>query len=195
MPLGGLFAQRALKLPEQPVLRLLWIVLHSGSLATPGSCSDANIGGLPAPLRRMAGIPCDAGWIEHALTTLDNAALKLCARMGLQDDMTLVGSAAKLNGAWHELEATLAGAGHPLRSCKCSVWPPGFEDHEDQGLPDAIRHLCEKGRETSSWDRTSWVSCGCSTLNAGLHRPGGNGTIANNQKGGSGPCHPQANGV
>ena len=44
--------------------------------------------------------------LEHALSRLDNASLKECTRIGLQDDMTFVGSAARLNGAWDELEAT-----------------------------------------------------------------------------------------
>ena len=50
--------------------------------------------------------------LEHALSTLDNASLKECTRIGLQDDMTFVGSAARLNGAWDELEAT-----------PCKSWP------------------------------------------------------------------------
>ena len=44
--------------------------------------------------------------LEHALSRLENASLKECTRIGLQDDMTFVGSAARLNGAWDELEAT-----------------------------------------------------------------------------------------
>ena len=77
--------------------------------------------------------------LEHALSRLDTASLKECTRIGLQDDMTFVGSAARLNGAWDELEATLARAGHGLRNCA-----PGYEQFEDQALPYAIRGLCMK---------------------------------------------------
>ena len=63
------------------------------------------------------------GW-EHALNKLDNVALRACTRIGLQDDMTFVGSVAKINGAWDELEATSVVCGRPAlsntrtRSCR-----------------------------------------------------------------------------
>ena len=77
--------------------------------------------------------------LEHALSRLDTASLKECTRIGLHDDMTFVGSAARLNGACGELEATLARAGHGLRNCA-----PGYEQFEEWALPDAIRGLCMK---------------------------------------------------
>ena len=69
--------------------------------------------------------------LEHARPKLDNGALRSCTRIGLQDDMTFIGSAAKLDGACDELEVTLASAGHRPRSYKCSVWTPGFGQFDD----------------------------------------------------------------
>ena len=62
----------------------------------------------------------------------------------LQDDMTVIRSAAALNRSWNELECTLAEAGHKLRRHKCGVWAPRFEHFEDQALPLEIRNLCTK---------------------------------------------------
>ena len=58
--------------------------------------------------------------------------------------MTFVGSAAALNRYWSTIEGALADAGHRLRSKKCGVWAPGFEQFEDAELPMEVRSLCLK---------------------------------------------------
>ena len=65
-------------------------------------------------------------------------------RIGLQDDMTFIGSAAALNRFWCTIEGVLAEAGHRLRSYKSGVWVPGFEQFEDAEMPVEIRNLCLK---------------------------------------------------
>ena len=74
----------------------------------------------------------------------DTRALNGLTRIGLQDDMTFVGSAASLDQSWNDLESTLAEAGHRLRGHTCGVWAPGFEQFEDMELPLEIRNLCAK---------------------------------------------------
>ena len=61
-------------------------------------------------------------------------------RIGLQDDMTFIGSAAALNRSWGTNDGVLAEAGHRLRG----VWAPGFEQFEDAELPKEVRNLCLK---------------------------------------------------
>ena len=65
-------------------------------------------------------------------------------RIGLQDDMTFIGSAAALNRSWNVVEGTLADAGHRLRGYKCRVSAPGFEQFEDAESPMKVRNLCLK---------------------------------------------------
>ena len=69
--------------------------------------------------------------LESALSKSDELAPREITRIGLQDDMTFVGSAAALNRLWNIIEGTLADAGHRLRGYKCGVWAPGFEQFED----------------------------------------------------------------
>ena len=53
--------------------------------------------------------------LEFALSKSDAMALEGLTRIGLQDDMTFVGSAAALNRSWNDIERSLADAGHRLR--------------------------------------------------------------------------------
>ena len=57
--------------------------------------------------------------LEFALSKSDAMAPRGLTRIGLQDDMTFIGSAAALNRSWNEIEGTLADAGHRLRGYKC----------------------------------------------------------------------------
>ena len=82
--------------------------------------------------------------LEHDLTKLDTTTPDGLTRIGPQDDMTFIGSAAALNRFLNELECTLAEAGHRPRRHKCGVWALGFEQFEDQQLPSEIRKLCTK---------------------------------------------------
>ena len=65
-----------------------------------------------------------------AISKWDEVAPHGLTRIGLQDDMTFIGSAAALNRSWNDIEGTLADAGHRLRGYKCGVWAPGFEQFE-----------------------------------------------------------------
>ena len=58
--------------------------------------------------------------------------------------MTFTGSAAALNRSWGTIDGVLAEACHRLRSYKCGVWAPGFEQFEDAELPIEVRNLCLK---------------------------------------------------
>ena len=80
--------------------------------------------------------------LEFALTKSDAMAPRGLARIGLQDEMTFIGSAAALNRLWNDIENTLAEAGHRLRGYNCGVWAPGFEQFEDLELPTEVRDLC-----------------------------------------------------
>ena len=164
--MGGRFVQRVWRL-DLPAHHLRQLVLRNGSLGDTRfwqRCGD----------RWIANTTMRGGWqgsramqlmfvlgLEHALSRLDNASLKECTRTGLQDDMTFVGSAARLNGAWDELEATLARAGHWLRNCA-----PGYEQFEDLALPDAIRGLCMKLPRQRLWHSALGFGCELSIHNA-----------------------------
>ena len=82
--------------------------------------------------------------LEFALSESDELAPSEITRIGLQDDMTFMGSVATLNRSWGTIEGALAEAGHRLRSYKCGVWAPGFEQFEDAELPIEVRNLCLK---------------------------------------------------
>ena len=69
---------------------------------------------------------------------------QIVTRIGLQDDMTFIGSAAAMNRSWNSIESSSADAGHRLRGHKCGVWAPGFEQVEDQELPTEVRDLCTR---------------------------------------------------
>ena len=73
--------------------------------------------------------------LEFALSKSDELAPSEITRIGLQDDMTFIWSAAALNRSWSDIEGSLADAGHRLRGYKCGVWAAGFEQFEDQELP------------------------------------------------------------
>ena len=60
--------------------------------------------------------------LEFALSKSDELVPREITRIGLQDDMTFIGSAAALNRSWNIIEGTLADAGHRLRGYKCGVW-------------------------------------------------------------------------
>ena len=79
---------------------------------------------------------------EFALSKTDELAKGEFTRIGLQDDMTFIGSAVALDRCWESIEGALADAGHRLRSNKCGVWAPGFEQFEDAELPLSVRSLC-----------------------------------------------------
>ena len=80
--------------------------------------------------------------LECALSKSDDLALGEFTRIGLQDDMTFIRSAAALDRSWGNVEGALADAGHRLRSYKCGVWAPGFEQFEDAELPLWVQSLC-----------------------------------------------------
>ena len=73
--------------------------------------------------------------LEFALSESDELAPSENTRIGLQDGMTFTGSASTLNRSWGTIEGALAEAGHRLRSFKCGVWAPGFEQFEEAELP------------------------------------------------------------
>ena len=54
--------------------------------------------------------------LEFAFSQSDAMAPRGLTTIGLQDDMTFVGSAAPLNRSWSTIEGVLAEAGHRLRS-------------------------------------------------------------------------------
>ena len=60
--------------------------------------------------------------LEFAFSKTDELALREITGIGLQDDMTFIGSAAALNRSWNFIEDALADAGHRLRGYKCGVW-------------------------------------------------------------------------
>ena len=78
--------------------------------------------------------------LEFALFKSDDLAPREIWRIGLQDDMTSIASAAALNRSWNVIEGTLADASHRLRGYKCGVWAPGYEQFED--APTDVRNLC-----------------------------------------------------
>ena len=82
--------------------------------------------------------------LEFALSKSNDLAPREITRIGLQDDMTFVGSAAARNRSWSTIEGVLADAGHRLRSYKCGVGAPGFEQFEDAELPMEVRNLSLK---------------------------------------------------
>ena len=82
--------------------------------------------------------------LECALSKSDDLAPREITRIGLQDDMTFIGSAAALNRSRGTIEGGLAHAGHRLRGYKCGVWTPGFQHFEDAELQIEIRNLCLK---------------------------------------------------
>lgn len=66
-------------------------------------------------------------------------------RLGLQDDVTLVGSAKVLDMTWDKLGEALEKAGHRLRPHKCKVWAPAYDEQQaDEGLPLPLRRLAER---------------------------------------------------
>ena len=80
--------------------------------------------------------------LEFALSKSDDLAIAEFTRIGLQDDMTFVVSAAAPDRPWRNIQGALADAGHRLRSYKCGVWVLGFEQFEDAELPLSVRSLC-----------------------------------------------------
>ena len=82
--------------------------------------------------------------LEFALSKTDDLALGESTTIGLQDDMTFLGSAAALDRSWRNIEGALADAGHRLRSYTCGVRAPVFEQFEDAELPLSVRNLCLK---------------------------------------------------
>ena len=82
--------------------------------------------------------------LEHILKKLDEGRLAGVSLIGLQDYMFFIGSAKTLHRNWRELKHALAEAGHRLRSHKCGVWAPGYEQFVDENLPRTVRDLCAK---------------------------------------------------
>ena len=82
--------------------------------------------------------------LEFALSKSDATAQRGLTRIGLQDDVTFIGSAAALNRSWNSIEGSLADAGDRLRGYRCRVLAPGFEQFEDEELPTEVRDLCVK---------------------------------------------------
>ena len=82
--------------------------------------------------------------LEFALSKSDAMALRGLTRIGLQDYMTFIGSAAALNHSWSTIEGVLADAGHRLRGYKRGVRRRDLNSLEDAELPMEGRHLCLK---------------------------------------------------
>ena len=76
--------------------------------------------------------------LKFALSKSDALAMGEFTRIGLQDDMTFIGSAAALDRYWGNIVEALANAGHRLRSYKCGVWAAGYEQFEDAELPLSV---------------------------------------------------------
>ena len=74
--------------------------------------------------------------LGHALTKLDTTVPDGLTRIGLQDGMRFIRSAAALNRK--------RPREHTGRGYTCGVWVPGFERFEDQELPLEIRNMCTK---------------------------------------------------
>ena len=72
--------------------------------------------------------------LEFALSKTDELAPREITRIGLQDDMTFIGSAAALNRSWNFIEDALAVQ---MRSVRQDL--NSFEDAE---LPMEVRNLC-----------------------------------------------------
>ena len=79
--------------------------------------------------------------LEFALSKTEELGPREITRIGLQDDMTFIGSAAALNRTWNSSEDALADAGHRLRGYECRGWAPGFEQFEDAELPMEVQNL------------------------------------------------------
>ena len=63
-------------------------------------------------------------------------------RMGLQDDIYLVGSARAIVGIMPEFTGRFADVGHHvLRTHKFSAGAPGFEDIDQHDLPECLRRV------------------------------------------------------
>ena len=75
--------------------------------------------------------------LEFALSKSGELAPREITRIGLH-------WVAALNRLWNVIEGTLADAGHRLRSYKCGVWAPGFDQFEDLEPPMEVRNLCLK---------------------------------------------------
>ena len=135
MPTVGLFVLRAWKRPA------LWTARQGADGKVRGPCKSCSC-------------------LDWTLSKLDDRAPREITRIGLQDDMTFIGSAAALNRSWSTIEGALADAGHRLHSYKCGVWAPGFEQFEDAEVPMEVRNLCSKiPRKRHAWSEPPWV-CG-----------------------------------
>ena len=102
-PMAEVFDQRAWKRRGVPALSLLRFARHNGNPATRGSGSDATMDGLLTARREADGRaqgPCKlclcSGW-SFALSKTDELAPRQTTRIGLQDDMIFIGSAAARN--------------------------------------------------------------------------------------------------
>ena len=82
--------------------------------------------------------------LEFALSMSDDLGPREITRIGLQDDMTFIGSAAALNRSWSTIEGALADASHRLRGLKCGERAPGVEQFEDAELLMEVGNLCLK---------------------------------------------------
>ena len=69
--------------------------------------------------------------LEFALSQLDELAPREITRIGLQDDMTFIGSAAALKRSWKVIDGTLADAGH-TRGYKCGCGRLGLNSLRTQ---------------------------------------------------------------
>eukprot|EP00974_Lingulodinium_polyedra_P046430 4447602-Lingulodinium_polyedra.AAC.1 len=81
--------------------------------------------------------------LEAQLKGVASEAGGAAARVGLQDDVTLFGSAQCIGRMWPSLVGRLEQAGRRLRPHKCSAWAPGWEDAEEHELPEACRQLLQ----------------------------------------------------
>ena len=95
--------------------------------------------------------------LEFALAKSDELAPSEITRIGLQDDMTFIGSAAALNRSWVTIEGALAEAGHRLRSCKCGVWAPGLSSSRTQNCRSRFE-ICH-GVSRGCVERTALHAC------------------------------------
>ena len=123
MPTIGHFDQRAWKRPGLHALSLLRFTVD-------GTTRGGWHGSQSMQVMFVLGL-------EFALSKTDDLAPREITRIGVQGDMTFIGSAAALNRPWNSIERSLADVGHRLRG----YWAPGCEQFEDAELPMEVRNF------------------------------------------------------
>ena len=142
-PTAELFVLRAWKRPGLHAHSLQRFARHNGSLVTQSSGSDATLAGLWTARQGADGKvhgPCK-------LCSCLDWSLPCPSRMTWSHGRSrgLLGLLLRsINRSWSTIEGAVTDAGHRLRSYKCAVRAPGFEQFEDAELPMEVRNLCLK---------------------------------------------------